>query len=205
LAETNWIQIASSLVGGGAVGAIITLLVTTYRNRKQPVALRQEIVPVFTAKMLGKSDITAQLNLSSPNGGYGQDVPNLSIINLEVLNSGNKDYASFKFGVTLSDGDKAVHSDVETLDRHHIANITTIIGPAAPAQLIDCTLEPFNRKDIYSFKIYVVVLDKKELPGDIELSSAEPVVFKRAARIPEIALAASKVALEIGGVKLFLR
>ena len=41
------IAIIGSLLGGGAVGAIITLLVSRYRSRRQPVGYSIEIIEVF--------------------------------------------------------------------------------------------------------------------------------------------------------------
>jgi hypothetical protein len=155
--------------------------------------------------MLGQSDVVARLSLSSPTGGWGQDIPNLSVVNLEVVNSGNKDFSSFPFGLTLSDGDYAVHCDIRSSDRHHQAEIITPFGPAAPAKELDFRLAPFNRRDAYTFLLYVVALDQKAHPGEIHLSSKEPVIFRTGPTIQEITLeAASRVVLDVGRVRITL-
>lgn len=79
------------------------------------------------------------------------DVPNLLVVNLEVMNGGNRDFTSFTFGVTLTEGDFAVHCDVSSADRHHGAEI--VLGPGAPAKTLDLKLTPFNRGDAYSFTV----------------------------------------------------
>lgn len=201
----TWITTCLALASGGAAGATITAVVNTIKGRKQPVGYRYEVVPVFKGATLGRSDLTATLNLSSPQGGYGQKIPNLSIINLIIVNTGNRDFSSFNFGVTLADGDSAVHCDANSSNRHHSAKLVTPLGPGGPTSEFDFSLEPFHRQDSYSFTLYVVVMDQKDSPGEIRLSSSEPIAFKNGPSVREIALEASKVALEVGAFKISLR
>jgi hypothetical protein len=189
--ETNWIAIGASLAGGGAVGAIITAVVTSIRNRKQPVAYRVEVVPVFKGGMF-PSDVLGSLSLQSATAGYGLQIPNLSIANIELVNSGNKDYSSFRVGFTLSEGDAAVICRGATPDRHHEAQILTQLGPGAPAANIDCILSPFNRQDLYKFTLYIVARQTAEAVGQIQLGSPEPVIFKQTPTMTQIAAQAAK-------------
>jgi hypothetical protein len=206
MADTNWIAVSASLLGGGAAGAIITTLVNLFRNRKQPVAYHYEMVPVFKGAMLGGSDVTATLNLGLRTGDYDLPISNLSVVNVEVVNSGNKDLTSFRFGLTLTDGDHAVHCDASTPDRHHKAEIIKAFDPADPTAGVDLEVVPFNRGDAYTFTLYVVVVDGKDRPGEIRLSSQEPVIFRKSPNIQELASSlASRFVIQVGGIKLFLR
>jgi hypothetical protein len=201
--DTNWIVVGASLIGGGAFGAIITLISGAVRNRKQVIAYRTELVPLFRGGMLGGSDVKGKLTLSSSTGGYAEDIPNLFVADVEIVNRGNRDFASFKIGFTLSDGDLAVHCAISAADRHHQAKISTQLGPATPAKAIDFDLAPFNRQDLYKFTLYIVVPDAAEQPGEIQLSSPEPVIFNKAPTTTERLLAAaSKVTVDLGPLKL---
>jgi hypothetical protein len=203
---TNWIAVGAALLGGGAVGSIITLIASVVRNRKQPIAYRTEIVPVFKGGMFDGSDVTANLTLSSKKGGSAENISNLFVAQIELANRGNKDFASFGFGMTLSDQDVAVHCAINAADRHHQPQIVTPLSPAACAREIDCLLVPFNRGDRYKITLYVVVVGPTQQPGEIQLSSPEPIIFNKAPTVAEMAIeAASRVALEIGPLRVSIR
>jgi hypothetical protein len=170
--------IVVALLGGGAMGAIITAIVGSVRSRRQPIKYTVDMVPVFQGGMLSDSDVVATLSMFSEKGGSGIQIPNLFIAEVEVTNGGNKDLASFQMGVTLSKGDVAAHCAIVTSDRHHQANVLTPIGPAAPKGEIDFALVPFNRKDTYKFRLYVIN-SLSNNPGDITPSSPEPVIFQK--------------------------
>ncbi|MGB8496358.1 MAG: hypothetical protein WCE53_18325 [Candidatus Acidiferrum sp.] len=207
MSDSYWITIAASLLGGGAAGAIITAIVNAVKNRKQTIAFRIEIVPLFKGGMLTNSDITATLTLSAPltGGGYAQNVPNLSVANIEVVNRGNADYGEFRMGLTLCEGDTALHCTVNPVDRHHHAQIKTQLGPGAPSGEIDFLLVPFNRQDQYKFTVYAVAREGAEMPGKIELGSPEPVTFDEAPTATETLVESAKVALAIGPLKISIR
>lgn len=200
MVETISLATAGSLLSGGAAGAIITLVVTAIRNRKQPIGYRSEIVPVFTSGKIGGSDIVAKLNLHSESGGSGNDVPNLHIAEIELTNRGNKDFPTFKMGLTLTPGNLAVHCAIRSDDRHHQATVLTTIGPGAPQNEIDFQLAPFNRRDVYRLKLYLVAIGGADL-GPIQPGSSEPVVFTQTPAFGEVVSVAGKIALE-GALKL---
>lgn len=204
--STFWIAIGASLLGGGAVGAIITAIVNAVKSKKQPIAYRTEVVPLFKGGMFSGSDIVATLTLSSIlKGGYAQNVPNLSIANIEVVNRGNKDYPEFRIGFTLSEGDVALHCVVSPTDRHHQAQIGTQLGPSTPTREIDFTLVPFNRQDEYKFTLYIIARNGADAPGEITLGSPEPVTFDPFPSTGEILMRVAKVALEIGPFRVLVR
>lgn len=201
MTDTNWIIIGASLIGGGAAGAVITAIGSVVRNRKQAIAYRTEVDPLFKGGMF-PSGMRASLTLFSPTGGYAQEIPNLFVANIEVMNRGNKDYDSFKLGFTLSNGDSAVHCAVNSSDRHRQAQIVTTLGPGTPVNEIDFLLVPFNRQDQYKFTLYVVTQYGAERPGEIRLGSTEPVIFSQAPSVAEVAAEAAKLALKIGPIKI---
>lgn len=93
------LQIAASILGGGAVGAIITAVVTSYRGRVQPIGRRVEVSPLFTSGFAGSS-LTANVTVSDGTTDY--KFPNLHVADIQLVNRGNRDLPTFTFGVTLS-------------------------------------------------------------------------------------------------------
>jgi hypothetical protein len=201
LADTNWITIGASILGGGAAGAVINSVVSAWRNRKQTIAYRIEIDPLFRGSDF-LADVRASLTLYSPTGGYAQEIPSLFVVNIEVVNRGNKDYSSFNLGFTLSEHDSAVYCVPSSSDRHRQARVVTVLGPGAPVREIDCLLVPFNRMDRYKFNLYVVAEHGAQVPGDIKLGSTEPIVFSEAPTVTEVAVEAAKIALKLGPLKI---
>jgi hypothetical protein len=187
LPDTNWIAIAASVLGGGAAGSIITALVSASRSRKQPVIYRSEVTPAFNNETLWGPDITAKLTLISNRGASVQDLPNLFIASIEIANQGNKDFTNFRLGLTLSEGDIAVHCAASAIDRHHVAQPSMNIGPSNPATEVDFVLTPFNRKDTYKFIVYFFASERASGTHEIAITSPEPVVLKKAPRIGEAA------------------
>lgn len=191
-------KVVASLLGGGAVGAIITAVVASYRNRVQPVGKRLEVTPVFTSPTAGS---TLNPTISVSDGGVDHRLRNLFVADLQVVNRGNRDMASFSFGITLAAGDEAIHVESYGLDRHHVAHVTTPVSPGRKAGSVDLVLEPFNRGDSYPLKIMIVA--SGEEPGLIGIGSSEPVRFTEMPTLAETMTAiATTYSLRIGGFEL---
>lgn len=195
MADINWLPTVISVVGGGAAGAIITLVVTTFRSRKQPIGYRIDIVPIFSKGKIG-GDLEADLRLGSIFGGSGEGVPNLYIAEMELVNRGNTDFQTFQMGLTLASKNVAVHCSITSADRHHEAKVLTVIAPGAPVGEVDFQLAPFNRSDVYRLKLYLVVLAETEEPGQITPGSREPVIFTRVPPYSEVLFEALKKAAQ---------
>ena len=163
-----------ALVTGGLAGSFLTILYNIVRNRIQPVGKRVELVTVFGEK-LAESRLDAKVTIT---GEAGTQYPfeNLFLYEIQIINKGNQDIGEFKFGITLKDGDKAIFLEGESPSRHHIIDHTPI-HPAIQQHEIDIVLKPFNRKDNYSFRLYVVVPASKRQPSEIELYSSLPIRF----------------------------
>jgi hypothetical protein len=70
---------------------------------------------------------------------------------------------------------------VETLDRHHMADILTPVNFADSRSELDFLLRPFNRTDAYIINVYVTY---KESVGEITLSSPHSTRFVEETTIP---------------------
>lgn len=111
----NGLKIATSVLGGGAVGAIITAVATSYRGRVQPIGRRVEVSPLFTSGFAGSS-LTANVTVSDGTTDY--KFSNFHVVDIQLVNRGNRDLPTFTFGVTLYKSDKAIHVESYGLDRH---------------------------------------------------------------------------------------
>src|SRR5436190_2227965 len=100
MADAETYKILASLLGGGAVGALITAGVTTYRSRPQPIAWRAELSPLFTPGSLGSN---LKITVAMSDGGPETKCANLHLADLQLVNRGNKDFAKFAFGITLGE------------------------------------------------------------------------------------------------------
>jgi len=108
---------------------------------------------------------------------------NLYVIQLDVDNRGNQDKAKVDFGITLLSDAKAIFVVTTTQDHYHKAQDLTKASPSKPINEIYYTLEPFNRRNKYSFKIYEVTGNIALTKQDIQLNSKKPVIFVERPRV----------------------
>jgi len=132
----QWVEMAQRLLpylGGGAVGALITLVATWFRNRRQPIGYKIETIEIFKEDPYLPS-LQAVLSFVSglEEGDTEEDLghhtfalKNLSVARITLVNRGNHDYPEFRFGVTFTEGDSAIDLRTETADRHHVAKNET--------------------------------------------------------------------------------
>jgi hypothetical protein len=80
------LQVGASLLGGGAIGAIITAAVATHRARVQPVGQRIEVSPLFTSSFSGSS-FNPSVTVSVGTTEF--KFPNLYVADIQVVNRGN--------------------------------------------------------------------------------------------------------------------
>ena len=187
--STQAIQIGVSLLGGGAVGAIIAALVASYKARLLPIGRRLDISPLFESNFGGSSFKTS---VTVTDGATDYKFPNLHLAELQIVNRANKDLASFHFGVTLDAQDKVVYVEPRAQDRHHVAVLKGACNPAAPSSALDFELRPLNRGDTYTFRLYIVATSAR--PGPITVGSSEAIRFSDMPSIAEVVASAAKVA-----------
>jgi hypothetical protein len=167
------IKILASILGGGAIGAIITAVVTTRRNRIQPIGASVNLSESILPDNLVKDHVT-KITISGATESYHYD--NLYLASIEVLNKGNKDYESFDFGITLPDGMSIINVAVKSADRHHSIQYCPQVSFNSKLNYIDLTLSPFNRKDKYTISL-TLTGTFTNVPNPILFSSKLPVKF----------------------------
>lgn len=201
--QINWVHVTAALVGGGAAGAGINAFVSAYRSRRQPVGRRIDVVPVF--RQTG-SPSSLRAKIAITHEGSTTTFENLFLAEVQVVNRGNKDIDVFEFGATLGESDRCIYVDSTPPDRHHRVLHQTSVTPSTPQREIDFRLEPFNRHDSYSFKLYLVIPEGLEEPTKILLGSASPVKFVDMPTVGEmLASAAREAALSVGPLRVVLR
>jgi hypothetical protein len=198
--QVQLIQLGAALLGGGAAGAIITALVTSYRARVQPIGKRVEILPLFTPEFGGPSFSTS---VTVSDGNVDCKFPNLHLAEIQIVNRGNRDLPSFTFGITLEGTDRAIHIDPKGLDRHHAASLMSICTPASPSSSIDLELRPLNRGDSYTIRVFLVVEHGK--PQPLKIGTSEAVRFTEIPSVAEtMAIAVSTLSFRLGPFELRL-
>jgi hypothetical protein len=145
LDQSEAIRLGVALLGGGAAGAVITAIVSAYRNRVQPVRYELKTVPVF-ANPPKNSTLDTIVTLRENGKDYG--FRNLYLTELRLMNAGNLDVKTFTLGITLSEKDRIVNASCDSPDRHHAATQTVKVSAAEPKRAIDFRLVPFNRMDV---------------------------------------------------------
>lgn len=168
------IKISSGILGGGLAGAILNNLAAKRKARIQPIAKRVKISNIFIPSNLVDPHITKITFSGTTSQNYHFD--NLTIAQIEIINSGNKDYESFEFGLSFEDGVSVINYSGKGIDRHHTISSEPNVDFSNPSQIIDLTLKPFNRKDKYEITLFLTNENLDEV-GEIKFSSGLPVKF----------------------------
>ncbi|MCF2489921.1 hypothetical protein [Dyadobacter sp. CY347] len=184
---TEIIKIGASLLGGGAIGAVITNIVIAYRSRVQPIFRSVRVIPFFENTKFPNMDLSLALKGESKIA----DFTNLDILDIRMENNGNKDYQDFAFGVTLPDNSQIINFVGQSSDRHHIVQQETDVNIHNPKSEIDAKLMPFNRNDVYNITL---LINKTE--GVKSLSEAD-IKFSTNASIKFTSTRLSKTFLEV--------
>ncbi|MHA1861057.1 MAG: hypothetical protein ACTSVM_02005 [Candidatus Ranarchaeia archaeon] len=195
MGELNWVQIVAALVGGGAAGAVINMVVSSYRGRRQPVGSRIDILPVFRQT---PSDPRLQAKIVITHDNQTATFENLFLAEIQVVNRGNKDMDEFLLGTTLVDNDRCIYVEAVPPDRHHQVFQEITVSPQSPQKDIDIVLQPFNRGDSYLFKLYLVIPEGQNEPGEIKLGSSSPIKFVEMPTAGELIARVASEAIKIG-------
>lgn len=156
------------------------------------------MTPIFR-QAHGSSGVRARIAIS--DGQNTSTFENLFIADVQVVNRGNSGIERFPFGVILAGGDKCVHVERLPPDRHHLIIQETEVTPQDPQSEIDFILDPFNRKDSYLVKLYIVIPEGSTDPQAIELGSSHPIKFVEMPTVAEtLSKAVSGVSLSVGDI-----
>lgn len=174
-----WVPWVVAILGGGAMGAVITAYIANRKNKRQPVEYTKEIIDIVRKK----EDFPkyAKLVMTEHPLGFGEEksVENLSLVRISIKNKGNQDINEYNFGITLEGENKAVDVRFKGTDRHHkitmgIPGFAINEGPKEPVTEIDFTMTPFNRGDTYDVDIYFSYEGSR---GEVTLSSPDATVL----------------------------
>lgn len=170
----NWIQVGLGFLSGGAFGAILKIAYDIAHSRTQPVGRRVDIEPVF-AKTEEFEDLDAKVTLV--HGGTTNEFSNLFIGSIRIQNRGNQNFTEFEIGIELGENDCCVYVGWLNPDQHHKITLLTPVSPAKPARQLRFSLKPFNRRNEYTLKLYLVLPVGVKEPQSIRFSSPEPIRF----------------------------
>lgn len=169
--KINWLQVAVGFLSGGAFGALIKIF---YDYRQSKI---QTIGKIIELKSLYDSSENHLLNTQIILTGSTQThtFSNLYNCTIKIVNTSNKDYDSFKFGITCASQIKIINVKSKSSDRHHLIDFDE--RPSLENQLykFDVALSPFNRKDAYELEISLTTDRGSISEEDIQISSAHPV------------------------------
>jgi len=171
MSNYEFYQIFFSFISGSLVGVIVDTIIKNYKNRIQPIVKQIYIKELYKTN----SSLPFKVKLDMDNDLF--QFENMFLAEIQVINKGRKDFEKFFFGITLNPTDKAVRIEAILKDRHHASKILTNVTPQNSKSEIDFHLEPFNRKDEYSFKIYIVAGNNTLNSKSIKFSSKHPINF----------------------------
>lgn len=199
MTSKEWIQIIVALVAGGAMGAIIKVFIDSYQKRIQPVGHAILFTKIFR-ETIGSSSLKAELQIT--DGVETRHFQNLYIADIIIKNSGNENIDEFNFGMTLGGNDVAIYTHAESQDRHHVIEQISQVTLGATAKEIDFVCKPFNRKDIYSIKVFISIPTNEDKPQDVLLSTSHPIKFVELENFKSISQLIGNVVLEAAGASL---
>lgn len=142
--------------------------------------------------MSGKSSLSTRLVVEKDETTYEYD--NLYVASVNLDNSGNQDYESFRFGVTLPKNADVIHVDTFSEDRHHDIRQITDLGLDEPVREVDFELKPFNRQDSYQFDLHIVLSSRRLSSESISFGTSYPVKFVDANQAADLA---AEIGLEV--------
>jgi hypothetical protein len=145
MADIDWVQILC----GGLGGFLLKAVYDRWQNRRQPIRYSIDKDQIFSANPDFQAKVTVR------QGETTHDYEHLTLVRVVVTNRGNKDFDSFTFGLTLPNGHDIVVAQCDSVDRHHSAAFTQTPSPAMPMKNLDLKCVPFNRKELYTVKMYV--------------------------------------------------
>jgi hypothetical protein len=135
-------KVATPYVAGGLGGAALTPVVTWHRSRIQPIGYR-----ITHSNMLTDGAMQAgfPVTLVLEEDGKQYKYSRLTLTEIALTNSGNRDFEEFRLGVTIKSTETAVQFVSTTPGRYHDAAEISVPTPKRPGRTADIVLKPFNR------------------------------------------------------------
>ena len=173
----HWLIIIAPWLTGGLFGAILTWIISWWRNRIQPVGRRITVSYMEFPTNFGSLD--AQITLVNRSGEDETlyHFKQLALIKLDFINKGNKDLSVFDVGVNVPISAKIFSIQYKSSDRYHEVKCTPQVSIENPSSQLDLELKNFSRKEKYSITLVVDTNKEKNLEDNIILSKSLPVKF----------------------------
>lgn len=193
--------ILATLIGVG-IGALLYTGVSAYLNRQPVVGRRVDILKKFGD--LHDGSLQSQITISDGQSTYNYS--HLHIVQVEVSNQSRHDFDQFQFGVTLSSNDVMIYTEIQPTDRHHGIKQLSPVTFASPRSTVDLVLHPFNRDDVYRFRLFVITAEIASYPNTITLSTSQAVRFVDMPTTQKtVEKAARTIAIPLGPFKISFR
>lgn len=175
-----WLPLILSFIGGGLAGAIVNNILIYLRSRKQTIKYLLAVDRIFTPQnTIGGYDTIVTLNKKS-EGFNRYEFKSLYLIQFAIENTGNQDYSIFSFGLKMPDSHIIAIATNSEAPLHELSYEPNV-NPGHIADKMLFTLNPFNRRDAYSFNLYVTrEKDDDFFPiNQINLDTKHPVKLVR--------------------------
>jgi hypothetical protein len=168
------IETLLTLLGGGAMGALIKIAYDFKRERVQSIFSG---VRVFSLFRRDDKDKEFHAVVSVVHDGRATEFGTIYVADVMLRNSSDRDYSVFDFGIAMGAGSKCVHVGWENPDQHHILSTLDAVSPSEPQSELKFQIQPFNRRDVYSLRLYLVPGSREEEPTVKALTSPHAVRF----------------------------
>lgn len=193
--------ILAALIGVG-IGALLYAGVSAYLNRQPVVGRRVDILQKFGD--VHDSALQSQITISDGQNTYNYS--HLHIVQVEVTNQSRQDFDQFQLGVTLSSHDIVIYIEVQPTDRHHKIKQLSPVTFTSPCSTVDLVLHPFNREDVYRFRLFVITAEIASYPNPVTLTTPEAVRFVDMPTTQKtLEKAARTIAIPLGPFKVSFR
>lgn len=186
--ELSW-RVGIGLAGlltGGLAGSILTQVMAWLNSRKQPIYYKTEVEPLLPRRT------GVRINAQATIDGKPHDIMRVSIITVEIVNTGRKDFAEFDFSVLVSSGERVLSYAVPDPTPFHIMEGTDGSVAGKPASAVKFTCKPFNRGDTYSCKLIVVSETDAAFVQEPKIGSHLPVTFVESPSLGQMILDAAR-------------
>ena len=189
-------------LAGGGFGALLYAGVSGYLNRKPVIGRRIDTSQKF--EDLHGSLLQSQITISDGQNTY--QYSHLHIAQIELTNQSRHDFNEFQLGVTLSSNDTLIYIEAQPTDRHHVIKQLSPVAFTNPCSTADLVLYPFNRDDVYRFRLFVITAEISDCPNTIMLSTPEAIRFVDMPTTQKtLEQTARKIAIPLGPFKVSFR
>lgn len=183
----------AGLVTGGLGGAVLNQVMNWRTSRKQPINHRTEVEPLLPKKT------GVKINAQATIDGQPYEIMRVSIVTIEIVNTGLKDYTEFDFSVLVNKNERIIAFATPDPTPFHVMDGADASVSGNPKSATKFTCKPFNRGDTYSCKLIVFAETDDSLVREPTIGSTHPVNFVASPSIGQMVLEAAKgTALNFG-------